>query len=209
MPLACNHSNAELAPLRADAKRADAAPQKAPKSMNTGNSTYAVLTKSIPLTAGLEPKPIWTTVAARAVASNLGTTSSVDLGGLITSTAKNKPAMGALKPAATPAAQPVASNCNLRSRLALEAGQAVLPKSPKNAATFAPISTEGPSGPKEFPVPSVTAAKAVRPTNLLPLSIRLSPPGLSTALPGPSSTANVLTTGKVVPSSPEGPPKAA
>lgn len=66
------------------------------------------------------------------------------------------PAMGALKPAATPPAAPAPSNIRWRSTERFERDDAQ-----RDAAT--PSSTAGPSGPREFPVPRVATAARVLP----------------------------------------------
>lgn len=79
---------------------------------------------------------------------------------------KKTPAMGALKPAATPAPDPAATrdvNCRCGSR-----NTELRP-----FATDLPISTLGPSGPREAPVPRVTAAAMERATGRVIKSILL------------------------------------
>lgn len=67
------------------------------------------------------------------------------------STAKKQPATAALKPAARPAADPAAR----RGRILAEVKKGV---EAIHLAMELPISTLGPSGPKELPVPRVTEA---------------------------------------------------
>mmetsp|Transcript_7913 Transcript_7913/g.12122 ORF Transcript_7913/g.12122 Transcript_7913/m.12122 type:complete len:211 (+) Transcript_7913:2149-2781(+) len=78
------------------------------------------------------------------------------------SRAKNTPAIGALKPAETPAAAPQASKRRERSLLSLMAFP--FDGNRKMFVPIAmPISTDGPSGPREHPVPRVhIAARALR-----------------------------------------------
>mmetsp|Transcript_70937 Transcript_70937/g.132681 ORF Transcript_70937/g.132681 Transcript_70937/m.132681 type:complete len:282 (+) Transcript_70937:411-1256(+) len=191
--------------------------------MNTGSSKYVygdvLEEKTMSLTAGLEPRKICTTAAANAAASNLLTvlSDSSPGGGFTTSTAKNNPAIGALKPAETPAAHPDASRpncCSLRTGSSLAS---LAPNLPKYAATFAPSSTDGPSGPKELPVPSDTAAKTAR-VRARPALSTLSMMGSSTSTAQASSASSCTETtadsavtrerkvGNPVPSSPAVPP---
>ena len=97
------------------------------------------------------------------------------------SNAKNKPAMGAPKPAEMPAAEPAAMSPKRREDAAGERSLVPFPvlvpvvpvpipvpvpvpvPSPRRLmppAMDAPISTEGPSGPRDAPEPSVTTAAA-------------------------------------------------
>ena len=84
-----------------------------------------------------------------------------DPGTRIDSNPKNNPEIGAPKPALNPAAPPAANNPNL---FGATDGNAA----PTRSATAAPISTLGPSGPSEHPVPSVIAAAAVFASTLTP-----------------------------------------
>mmetsp|Transcript_65735 Transcript_65735/g.212113 ORF Transcript_65735/g.212113 Transcript_65735/m.212113 type:complete len:213 (+) Transcript_65735:518-1156(+) len=129
-PASASASKAGPARAFAEVKMLEAAPQSAPSSMKSGSSRTPARSEenSMPLTAGLAPRPTWTTVAAKAAASRRLTMLSVSslCGGFTTSTAKKRPAMGALKPAATPAAQPEASNPSFALLAAERAGPAWL-----------------------------------------------------------------------------------
>lgn len=75
---------------------------------------------------------------------------------LTISSAKKMPAMGALKPAATPAAAPAPNNIRCRSTERWD-----FEETKREDAT--PSSTAGPSGPRELPVPRVATAASVLP----------------------------------------------
>lgn len=79
---------------------------------------------------------------------------------LTISRAKKIPAMGALNPAATPPAAPAPSNILCRSTERLD-------KDDTQREEATPSSTAGPSGPSEFPVPSVATAAKVFPRVLI------------------------------------------
>mmetsp|Transcript_105476 Transcript_105476/g.298068 ORF Transcript_105476/g.298068 Transcript_105476/m.298068 type:complete len:208 (-) Transcript_105476:136-759(-) len=174
--------------------------------MKKGSSKYAralLSVNTMSVTAGLEPRPTCTTVAAKTAASSRLTMLQVSslCGGFTTSTAKKRPAMGALKPAATPAAQPDASSPNFTSLFA-RGGALAWPNLPRKAARLAPISTAGPSGPREFPAPSVAAARPARRTLRRARSPRSRPNS-----PTPSATASSRSAGRAVPSRLEAVPR--
>mmetsp|Transcript_9339 Transcript_9339/g.22549 ORF Transcript_9339/g.22549 Transcript_9339/m.22549 type:complete len:365 (-) Transcript_9339:83-1177(-) len=86
-----------------------------------------------------------------------------------TSRAKNTPASGVLNPAATPAAAPAASSCLCRLWKCAAPHHPPRPAAaPTRRETPQPSSTDGPSGPSEFPLPSVTAAAAPRVAKQVP-----------------------------------------
>ena len=119
--------------------------------------------------AGSAPSPIWDTMAAKTEARVTTARSRAEFFGAMAgsapapaeeeasafsstvSRAKKTPLMGALKPAEMPAADPAARRAGKHLL-----GTACL----KLEAKDLPISTEGPSGPRLKPEPSVIAARA-------------------------------------------------
>ena len=97
------------------------------------------------------------------------------------SRAKKTPAMGALKPAAKPAATPAATR-------AFWAWGDRLPRRATQRPIFPPLSTLGPSGPREAPLPKLTDAPSSRWKGSLGLAVT-APSAIAIRLgrPGPRS----------------------
>mmetsp|Transcript_12853 Transcript_12853/g.35270 ORF Transcript_12853/g.35270 Transcript_12853/m.35270 type:complete len:235 (-) Transcript_12853:355-1059(-) len=100
------------------------------------------------------------------------------------SNAKKSPAIGAPNPALMPAADPAAMSPSL---CAVFAEDVMFASSLTPPATDAPISTDGPSGPSDAPLPRVTTAAAALSTGL---NARLSGPSGPSASPAPSSSVS-------------------
>mmetsp|Transcript_730 Transcript_730/g.1059 ORF Transcript_730/g.1059 Transcript_730/m.1059 type:complete len:208 (+) Transcript_730:598-1221(+) len=98
---------------------------------------------------------------------------------------KNTPAMGALNPAATPAAEPANNNI-----LRLSVASSLLKHT--NLLLATPISTAGPSGPSELPVPRVNTAEMAFPIARKKLKLApFSTSATSPPSPGPNDLLGI------------------
>mmetsp|Transcript_8909 Transcript_8909/g.40461 ORF Transcript_8909/g.40461 Transcript_8909/m.40461 type:complete len:231 (-) Transcript_8909:465-1157(-) len=103
------------------------------------------------------------------------------------SNAKKSPAIGAPNPALMPAAEPAAMSPSL---CAVFAEDVMFASSLTPPATDAPISTDGPSGPSEAPLPRVTTAAAALSTGLNARRSGPSGPGASSLSSSSVSSAS-------------------